>query len=234
MPVREGQSHKRHSPNFLIRCPCQKLFSISTALFYTASSIYTIAYNYLSGVKCVYLMLYGDKEVKMAKLITGGTGIVGAELAHMLVERGEDVVIFHSSANEDRIQDIKNKVKIVRGDLGSLHDVLNVVRDNKITQIYHIGAMLSYVSEINPWGSFRVNVDGIYNVLEAARLFNVDRMMFASSGATFSPYPTEDIDDLTIQRPGSIYGCAKLLGEGLGDSIAKGSALISVLSATMQ
>lgn len=152
----------------------------------------------------------------MAKLITGGTGYIGAELAHILVERGEEVVLFDVVINEYRIEDIKNKVKIVRGDVSNWSEVANVVKDNKITEIYHMGALLSLVSESNPWASFRVNIIGTYNVLEAARLFDVKKMMFTSSVGTYGLGITGVIDDLTIQRPTNLYGCGKLYCEGLG------------------
>lgn len=152
----------------------------------------------------------------MAKLITGGTGYIGAELAHILVERGEEVVLFDIVISEYRIEDIKNKVKIVRGDLGNFAEVANVVKENGITEIYHMGGLLTMVSDGNPWASFRVNVIGTYNVLEASRLFSVNKMMFASSIGTYGLGITEVIDDLTIQRPTNFYGVGKLYCEGLG------------------
>ena len=152
----------------------------------------------------------------MAKLITGGTGYIGAELAHLLVGRGEEVVLFDVAIAEYRIEDIKNKVKVVHGDVSNWSEVANVVKDNKITEIYHMGALLTLVSENNPWASFRVNVIGTYNVLEAARLFGVEKMMFTSSLGTYGLGITDVIDDLTIQRPTNLYGCGKLYCEGLG------------------
>ena len=59
----------------------------------------------------------------MAKLITGGTGCVGAELARILANRGEEVVLFDIAVNRYRIEDIESKVKIVRGDLGNYSEV---------------------------------------------------------------------------------------------------------------
>lgn len=152
----------------------------------------------------------------MAKLITGGTGYIGAELAHILVDRGEEVVLFDVVINRHRIEDIETKVKIVPGDLGNWPEVLNVVKDNDITEIYHLGSTLTYLSELNPWASFRVNVIGTYNVLEAARLCNVEKMMFTSTLGTFGLEMGEVLTDVTIQRPVSMYGCGKLYGEGLG------------------
>ena len=152
----------------------------------------------------------------MAKLITGGTGYIGAELAHILAGRGEEVVLFDVAIAGHRIEDIKDKVKVVRGDVSDWSEVANVVKDNRITEIYHMGALLSLASESNPWASFRVNIIGTYNVLEAARIFDVEKMMFTSSLGTYGLGMTEVVDDLTIQRPTNLYGCGKLYCEGLG------------------
>jgi threonine 3-dehydrogenase len=72
------------------------------------------------------------------------------------------------------------------------------------------------MSELNPWASFRSNVIGSYNVLEAARLFSVEKMMFTSTMGTFGLQMDEVLTDISIQRPLSIYGCGKLYIEGLG------------------
>ena len=153
----------------------------------------------------------------MAKLITGGTGVAGAALAHLLVERGENIVLFDVAINRARIDDIENKVKVVRGDLANWSEVMNVVKDNKIKGIYHLGSMLSLPSEANPWASFQANVVGTYNVFEAARLFDVERIVFTSTGGTFGlETGGKTITDTTIQRPTLMYGIGKLYCEGLG------------------
>lgn len=152
----------------------------------------------------------------MAKLVTGGTGYIGAETVRQLVNRGEEVVVFHISINHQRIEDVEKKFKVVRGDLGNLNEVLNVVKDNKIDAIYHMGSMLSYMSDLNPWASFQTNVVGTYNVLEAARIFNVPKVMFTSTQGTFGLGLGKVVTDTTLQRPLGFYGCGKLYGEGLG------------------
>ena len=152
----------------------------------------------------------------MASLITGGTGLVGAELAHLLVEKGEEVVVFNRTIRHDRIDDIEDKVHAVSGDAGIWSHVVNVIKEYKITDIYHMGSMLSYVSERNHTGSFQSNIIGTYNILEAARLMNVEKVMFTSSIATFGLGSGEKVTDETIQRPLMMYGVGKLYGEGLG------------------
>jgi len=135
----------------------------------------------------------------VTKLITGATGYIGAELAHLLVDQGQEVVLFDIAINRHRIHDIESKVSIVPGDLGIWAEVMNVVKDNDITEIYHLGSMLTYMSELNPWASFRSNVIGTYNALEAARLFGVQKVMFASTLGTFGLEMDEVITDRSLQ-----------------------------------
>jgi threonine 3-dehydrogenase len=151
----------------------------------------------------------------MTSLITGGSGLVGSELARMLVNRNEKVVIFDRSKSQ-RLVDIEGDVTFVLGDLGVWSEVINVVKDNRVTHIYHMGAMLTFESEANPWGSFHTNVVGTYNVIEAARLFGVESMMFTSSIGTFDPSLVSELSDTVLQRPRDFYGVGKLYCEGLG------------------
>jgi len=152
----------------------------------------------------------------MAILITGGTGLIGAELARTLVSRGEDVVLFDISPNYARISDIQDKVKVVPGNLAYSAEVFNVVKDNKIEGIYHLGSILSVPSNTNPWASFQVNVVGTMHVLEAARLFGVSKVIFTSSLTTYGLACPSVVTDETVQRPTTMYGCGKLYCEVLG------------------
>ncbi len=149
-------------------------------------------------------------------LITGGTGFIGVGLARKLLAKGEKVVLFDVAPNPQRTADIKDKVKFVSGDLKVWSEVLNAVKDNKIESIFHLGSMLSLPSEENPWASFQTNVCGTMHVLEAARLFGVKRVVFASTAATYGLGTGEVITDDTLQRPITMYGCGKLYGELLG------------------
>jgi threonine 3-dehydrogenase len=152
----------------------------------------------------------------MTSLITGGAGFIGSTLAHTLVERGEDVVLLVRTVRQERLGDILDKVKIEQGDVGVFAHVFNAVKTYKVKNIYHTGAMLSKESENNPWGAFQTNIIGLYNMLEAARLLDVERMMFTSSTAVFGMGVGPDIYDTTPQRPHDMYGISKQFGEGMG------------------
>lgn len=152
----------------------------------------------------------------MAILITGGTGFIGVGLAHKLVARGEDVVLFDIAPRMERLADIRDGVKVVRGDLTVWPEVLNAVKDNNVTGIFHLGSMLSGPSEDNPWAAFQTNLVGTMHVLEAARLFEVRRFVFPSSIGTYGLNTGETVTDETIQRPITFYGAGKLYIELLG------------------
>ena len=77
--------------------------------------------------------------------------------------------------------------------------------------------MLSLPSDHDPSAAFHTNVIGTFNVMEAARLLDVEKVIFSSSIATYASGITEEtIDDLTPQRPQFFYGACKLFGEHTG------------------
>ena len=160
----------------------------------------------------------------MAVLITGGSGLVGAELARILVGKNEKVVVFDKAISR-RLADIEDRISFVQGDLGNWPEVFNVIKDNDIRHIYHMGAMLTFESEANPWGSFHTNVVGTYAVLEGARMLGVERMMFTSSIGTFDASLVPELSDTVLQRPRDFYGVGKLYCEGLGRMYRKKFAL---------
>ena len=152
----------------------------------------------------------------MSILITGGMGFIGVGLAHELVAKGEDVILFDIAVRPERVADIKDNVRIIHGDLKVWPEVMNVVKDNKVKDIFHLGAMLSVPSEGNPWGSFQTNVAGTMYVLEAARFFDVNKVIFPSSVASYGLDTGEVVTDVTLQRPITMYGASKVYGELLG------------------
>ena len=154
----------------------------------------------------------------MATLITGGTGFIGAEIARILLGKGErDITLFDIHDSTQRFDDIADRVRVVRGDLGSFNHVLDAVRESKADVVYHMGGMLSVPSDADPQAAFHANALGTFHVLESCRMFGVERMLFPSSIGTYAEgMRSEQIDDLTLQRPRLFYGACKLFGENMG------------------
>jgi nucleoside-diphosphate-sugar epimerase len=96
--------------------------------------------------------------------------------------------------------------------------VLDAVRTHDIGAIYHLAAILSARGEHEPQATWSVNMDGLRNVLEAARQGDGCRVFWPSSIAAFGPdTPRDSTPQDTIMRPTTIYGVSKVAGELLGD-----------------
>ena len=122
----------------------------------------------------------------MGILVTGGTGFIGAQVVRLLLQKGEkDISVFDINASTKLLDDIADKIEIVRGDLGNFSHILNVVEKVRPTTIYHLGGMLSLPSDADHAASFRANAMGTFHVLEAARLFKVPKVLFSSTQATY-------------------------------------------------
>lgn len=153
----------------------------------------------------------------MTKLITGGLGFIGTYLARALLKKGEEVVLFDVVTKSPLIQDIKDNLRIVQGDLASWAEVLEVVKKYKIDGIYHTGALLSASAEEKPITAYHVNAGGTFNILEAARLFNLERVIYLSTIATYGLSIPDTVNEDTIQMPISMYGVTKVFSERLGE-----------------
>jgi threonine 3-dehydrogenase len=163
----------------------------------------------------------------MSILVTGGTGFIGAEVVRMLLAKGEKLVIaFDINPSTKLLDDVADKVRVVRGDLGNFSHVLNAVRTFKPRVIYHLGAMLSVPSDADHAASFRANAMGTFHVLEAARLFDVQQVLFSSTLGTYGlDMQGEAVNDYTLQRPQLFYGCTKVFGELMGQFFKRKFAL---------
>jgi threonine 3-dehydrogenase len=154
----------------------------------------------------------------MAVLVTGGTGVIGAEVARRLLERGEErVVLFDRNPSTWRLGEAADRVEVTTGDLGTFSHVLDAVQHTKPTAIYHLGGMLSLLCEGDPPAAIQSNALGTFHVLEAARLFAVPQVLFASTIGTYgTDLDDGPLNDMTLQRPSLLYGATKVFGELLG------------------
>jgi threonine 3-dehydrogenase len=155
----------------------------------------------------------------MSILITGGTGFIGAHVARLLLDGGEkDISVFDINPSIKLLDDIKDRVSVVRGDLGNFSHVLHIVKTVQPKTIFHIGGMLSVPSDADHAASFRANALGTYHVLEAARLFGVGQVIFTSTIGTYGLDLEEGVtvNDYSLQRPQLFYGVTKVFGELAG------------------
>jgi len=147
-------------------------------------------------------------------LVTGATGQIGSELSIELRKKyGEDNVV---AAGHKR----KPSEKLLESgpfeyvDTTNRESIVKIVKKYDIDTIYHLAAVLSAVGEENPQLAWRVNMDGLYNVLEVAREYALARVFWPSSIAVFGPEaPRVKTPQDAVLTPRTMYGVTKVAGE---------------------
>jgi len=144
-------------------------------------------------------------------LIIGANGQIGSELAQELALRhGDDAVITSDLAPEGRVKALRHEML----DVTDAAALTAVVKRHGITQIYHLAAALSATGEKHPMWAWDLNMKGLLNVLELARVQKLDKIFWPSSIAAFGPNtPSLDTPQSTVMDPTTIYGISKLAGE---------------------
>lgn len=152
----------------------------------------------------------------MAYLITGGTGFIGSHLARELVNMDEEVVLYDFMPNLDAIQDIYDKVTIVRGDILDVSELIDAIKRHNIKYIIHLAYLLIPESQRKPIKAIRVNCEGTANIFEVGRLLDIERVVWASSISVYGEegyYGDKYVNEDDPVKPLNVYGACKALNE---------------------
>ena len=157
----------------------------------------------------------------MAYLVTGGMGCIGSYVIRDLLNAGEDTVVY------DFIHDLTipklvlteeqlEQFTFVQGDITDLAHILRTVKAYDIDRIIHLASWQVPACNANPPQALNIVCEGTINMFEAARLFDIKRVVWASSVAVFgSPedYNHQQIANDAPHYPKFIYGACKSLNE---------------------
>ena len=157
-------------------------------------------------------------------LVTGGSGFIGIYVLRRLAERGDTVINFDvrppGPAATWWLGSLADQIHFVQGGVDELSDVMAAVNKCRPDTIVHIAGIvdLATLAQRHTLAA-RVNVGGTLNVLEAARNFDVKRIVYFSSIAVLPARQYEPIDVnhpvfLATEGPGeSFYGAGKVASE---------------------
>lgn len=151
----------------------------------------------------------------MKALVTGAAGFIGSHLIPKLLYNGFEVVAFDMASDAPALAPVADRIQYIRGDLGSATDLYRVMAAEKITDVFHLGALLAGPCEENPRKGFQVNFGSTQVLLDAAAALQIHRFVMLSSIAVFGRDASEPVTDTAAKNPETIYGQTKLACEHL-------------------
>ncbi len=150
-------------------------------------------------------------------LVTGALGQIGSELTAALRQRHGDANVVATDIHMPADTVLRDSGPFEFLDVLDPHHITRVMQRHDVGTIYHLAAVLSAVGESRPNVAWQVNVNGLYNILEAARQYGSSLFFPSSIGAFGETTPRDQTPQDTIQRPQTIYGVTKLTGELICD-----------------
>jgi len=149
-------------------------------------------------------------------MITGALGQIGTELTVKLMEDYgvENVLPTDVHTNSDNKM-ITDRLEIL--DVRDFEKMDDLVRDFKPDTILHMAALLSATCEKDPLLAWDINMNGLVNALEVARIHKLKFFTPSSIGSFGDTTPKKNTPQITIQRPNTMYGVNKVSGELLCD-----------------
>jgi len=153
-----------------------------------------------------------NKNLPQKALVTGGAGFIGSNLVRLLVEQGLSVRVL-DNLSTGYIKNVENlPVEFIQGDICDANLVQEAV--DGVNVIFHLAAHIGNVKSLeHPREDTQINVLGAVNLLEAARIAGVRRIVYSSSAAIFGELLTMPIAEDHPQNPDSPYGVSKLAAE---------------------
>ena len=143
-------------------------------------------------------------------LIIGSEGQLGSELSNFLKDKKDTNSIVLSDIKENS----SSSLKYVQLDAMDYSELEKTVKDFKISEIYHLAAILSARGEENPMLTWDLNMNSLFNVLELAKNKLVEKIFWPSSISVFgNNTPKVETDQFSIKEPTTVYGISKLAGE---------------------
>jgi len=165
----------------------------------------------------------------MKYIITGGAGFIGSHIVEELVRQAQEVVVIDNLYNtsKDKIKPSLKKIRFVKGDVRNLELLKKEFKGADF--VLHLAALISVTESVKkPEEYHEVNVGGTRNVLEAAKLNNVKRVVFSSSCAVYGSTDKVPQDESLKPTPMSPYAENKLEGEKLCKEYYKSHGLKTI------
>ena len=146
-------------------------------------------------------------------LIVGAGGQIGTELVLFLEEKFGKEAVLASDVKESRPSALENS-NYQSLDVLDKEKLAKLVEEEGITDVYLLAALLSATAEKHPEFAWKLNMEGLFNVLDLAKEGKIKKVFWPSSIAVFGPTtPKQNTPQQTVMEPSTVYGISKQAGE---------------------
>tara|TARA_Y100000590_G_scaffold470373_1_gene664247 strand:+ start:69 stop:1046 length:978 start_codon:yes stop_codon:yes gene_type:complete len=157
--------------------------------------------------------------------ISGATGFIGSHLSEMCIEKGYSIIAFDRYNPNNHWgwlehSDYKDEIEIILGDIRDYDSVHKAM--NGCNAVFHLAALIGIpYSYVSPLAYIRTNIEGTYNVLEAAKNLSMEQVLITSTSENYGTAQYAPIDEdhpLVGQSP---YSASKIAADQLAISYNK-------------
>lgn len=161
-------------------------------------------------------------------LVTGGAGFIGSHTVELLVNKGAKVRVIDNLENGTlkNLEVVKKKIEFVKGDLRVLDECIKAAKNQEV--VLNVAAKVGGIgfNKAHPGTMFRDNILINTNMLEAARVADVERFLVVSTACVYRrdctiPTPESEGFEGVPEPTNEGYGWAKRMAEVQGRAYAK-------------
>ena len=160
--------------------------------------------------------------------VTGASGFIGSHLVEALLKKKYSV---HALATYDInsslgwLENVKSKhLKIIHGDICDENFIFKITK--KMDYIIHLAALISIpYSYLSPYSYIKNNIEGTYNILEAARKNKIKKTIHTSTSEVYGTAQYSPIDEKHPLNPQSPYAASKISADSIAISYYKSFSL---------
>jgi nucleoside-diphosphate-sugar epimerase len=146
-------------------------------------------------------------------LVIGAGGQIGTELVMELRKRFGNQQVIAADVKEECSEALQNG-PYVKMDVLDKEFVTTFIKEEKPTDVYLLAALLSATAEKHPEFAWRLNMEGLFTILDLAKEGFIQKIFWPSSIAVFGPTTPRDLTpQYTVMEPTTVYGISKLAGE---------------------
>ena len=150
----------------------------------------------------------------MSVFLAGGTGFIGRRLTRSLVALGETVTVMDIAPQTADFEDLGDKVKVVQGDISQFDVVMDRMATAEAERVINLAYFIG--SDRPPHAALKLNIDGMDNFFEAARLTGAKRVVYASSLAVYGlqkHFGEREVNEDDFKHGDNQYAVHKIFNE---------------------